>query len=69
MGCLDCIDIDNRESVLGAEGESSRLDATVAVCLMVGAVERHDGGGAEKCDCVGREHCCVAILMQKSSEC
>ena len=46
MGFLDSIDIDNRKSVFGAEGKSDGLDATVTVGSMVGAVERHDGGGA-----------------------
>ena len=46
IGFLESIDIDNRKSVFGAEGKSGGLDATIAVGSMVGAVERHDGGGA-----------------------
>ena len=65
MGFLDSIDIDNCKSVLGAEGKSGGLDATIAVGSMVGAVERHDGGGAKKCDCFVCKYCSVVILQRR----
>ena len=54
--------------MLGAEGDSSRLDVTITVCSMVGAVKRHDGGGAKKCDCFVCKHGCVAMFTEKSSK-
>ena len=36
---------------------------------MVGAVERHDCGGAKKCDCFVCKHCCIAMFVEKSSKC
>ena len=69
MGFSDSIDIDNCVSVLGAEGKSGGLDATITVGSLVGAVERHDGGGVKKCDRFGCKHCHVAMFAEKSIEC
>ena len=67
--CLECIDVDDCESVGRAECESGRLDSSFTVGAMGRAVKGHDGRRTEDGDCFRCVDGGVVMFAEEGMEC